>query len=57
MVPQETSEAREYRKPSLEILEIGHLQDLLAHFATAAHVTVKRTSQEKLLAPKRGKRR
>jgi hypothetical protein len=40
----------------MEILEIGHLQDLLAHFATAAHVTAEQTSQEKPLALKRGKR-
>ncbi len=56
LVPQQTAKAEKRRKSSMEILEIGHLQDLLAHFATAAHVTAEQTSQEKPLALKRGKR-
>jgi hypothetical protein len=32
------------------------LQDLLAHFATAAHITAEHTSQEDPLAPTHGRR-
>ncbi len=56
LTPRQTAEAEKHRKPSLEILEIGHLQDLLAHFATAAHITAEHTSQEDPLAPTHGRR-